>query len=376
MRWVIDGTPLCYPLTGIGQYLRGLLGALAICRPGWAFTVLTPYDPLHRIEAPNITYDTALSESKAQRRPGWRAWWFDMVLPRVIRKAKAEAFWAADGLMPLTLRGVDTALTVYDFVPDRFPDTMNWWPRHYRKLNTRLGVRQARWRLPISKFSATEMKACYGVDAHGVVYPGVDDVFFAAPEPLKANVGPDYLLVVGTLEPRKNLAAMAASILQLAADGQWPAGVELRLLGGKGWRDGNVEDSVRRLEALGIARRLGYIPREEMPTLMRSARALLMPSVYEGFGMPIAEALAAGCPVVCSDIPPFREIQQGPSMMFHGLDQASMMQAYHAVATSRAALVRPVGRAAVGRLTWEESASSFIDVIEGAGSSGRHGARP
>jgi glycosyltransferase involved in cell wall biosynthesis len=141
------------------------------------------------------------------------------------------------------------------------------------------------------------------------------------------------------------------------------------LVGGKGWQDGELQQRIVRLESVGIAKRLGYVDREHMPSLMHRARALLMPSVYEGFGMPVAEALAAGCPVICSDIPPFREIHAGPSVAFHGPDPASIAQAYREHLGNAKGLQRPVGRDVVGSFTWAESARRFIAAI-GDGATG------
>lgn len=362
MKWIVDATPLCYPLTGIGHYLRGMLQSLSKARPDWVFQLVAPYEPLVDVTETNVLWDPVAARARDQRRVGWRAWWYDVELPRAVRNlGDAAGFWAADGKVPWALREIDVALTVYDFVPERFPETMSWFPRSYRRHNTRYWMQRARWRLPISKATADEMVTMYGVTADAIIHPGIDPIFFNPDEHTSLSGSTrDYVLAVGTLEPRKNLVAMASTIETMVRIGEWPSGLELHLVGGKGWQDNKLLQSIRRLEENGIARRLGYVGRERIPGLMNGARALLMPSIYEGFGMPVAEALAAGCPVICSDIPSFREIYSGPSVAFHGTDCEAMANAYRQFLDSRTRLVRPIGKDVVGAFTWDESARRFI----------------
>jgi alpha-1,3-rhamnosyl/mannosyltransferase len=208
------------------------------------------------------------------------------------------------------------------------------------------------------------MHALYGTRADAIVHPGVDPIFFDPPkQPVDRDDHSDYLLVVGTLEPRKNLAAMADAIEALVRAGEWPKGLELRVVGGRGWHDGELLQRIERLEKAGVARRLGYVERERMPELMRGARALLMPSLYEGFGMPVAEALAAGCPVVCSDIPSFREIHHGPSIAFHAPDREGMIQAYRRVVLKPGELTRSGGQQTVGSFSWREAARRYVAAV-------------
>src|SRR5690242_12187883 len=119
MRIAIDGTALCYPLTGIGRYTRSLLDALASERPSWKFIVLSPYATSSPVQERNVCYDLRASRAREGRLVGWRAWWFDAVLPKVVREVDADVFWAASGLAPFLLSHVPVALTVYDFVPER-----------------------------------------------------------------------------------------------------------------------------------------------------------------------------------------------------------------------------------------------------------------
>ena len=363
MKWIVDASPLCYPLAGIGQYTLGLLKALSAAKPDWTFVLVAPYEPLVNITAANVVWDPVIARAQQKRRVGWRAWWFDVELPRVVRCLNATGFWAASGMVPFALRGIDVALTVYDFVTEHYPETMSWYPRAYRRLNSKYWMKRARWRLPISQAVADEMTEMHGVYADAIVYPGVDKIFFQIKD--KADIASgmsNYALVVGTLEPRKNLVTMVMVIESLVQAGDWPQHLEVHLVGGKGWQDGELLRCIERLESAGIARRLGYVERDDMPSLMNQARALLMPSVYEGFGMPIAEALAAGCPVICSDIPPFREIYSGPSIAFHKLDHDSLVRAYRQHLCHRYGLIRPEGNEAVGTFLWEESARRFIAV--------------
>lgn len=365
MKWLVDASPLCYPLTGIGYYVRGLLAALSAERPDWTFQLMAPYEPLVGVSAPNIIWSRTAARASARRRAGWRAWWFEFELPRAAMDLRGRHFWAADGVVPWCLQNIDVALTVYDFVPDRYPETMSWFPREYRRRNTRRWIPRARWRMPISTSVATEMAARYDVKADAIVHPGVDPVFFRRKEAkATSRSGSEYVLVVGTLEPRKNLVAMAEAIESLARSGDWPGNLRLFLVGARGWRDGALDDCIRRLENAGIAHRLGYVDREAVPGLMREARALLMPSVYEGFGMPVAEALVSGCPVICSDIPPFREIYTGPSMVFHGASHDSMVNAYREHLCGSKALPRPA-EGLLDTLTWKIAAQRFVTATGG-----------
>jgi len=360
---VIDGTPLCMPLTGIGQYARAMLQALAVIRPAWEFVVLSPYPPLVPVELPNVRHALAASRSRTKRQRGWRAWWFDAVLPTAVANLAADVFWAADGQAPFFLKGTPVALTVYDFVPLRYPDTMAFLPRQYRLRNHNRWLSRACWLLPISHAVGNELRSLHGIEPGPVVYPGVDEIFRIArrdSEPANER----YLVTLGTIEPRKNLLALVRCVQTLTEEGSWPADLKLRLVGGKGWRDRDTLRSIDVLEARGVVQRLGYLAREELPALLAGARALLMPSLYEGFGMPVAEALACGSPVVCSDIPPFREIVCEPDALFHATDAASMLDAYRLLVSNASTLPRRSNPDAATAFTWHGSAEVFAQAVE------------
>src|SRR5262249_45815300 len=207
-----------------------------------------------------------------------------------LRSAAADALWyprlRVDGVDLLhcpTFRGpfaakVPLVVTVHDLGVLREPSWFNRWTRTYSRFAVPRVVRAAARLIDGSEFTKRELIELLGVEEGRirVVPNAVADVCTAR----GARAEGDYVLAVGTLEPRKNLARIAAAV-----DG------ELRVVGAQGW--GGVE-------APRDVTWLGEVDDEELARLYRGARCLVYASLYEGFGLPVAEALACGCPVVTS----------------------------------------------------------------------------
>ena len=166
---------------------------------------------------------------------------------------------------------------------------------------------------------------------------GVDSVF--TPDGPRADG--DYVLAVGTLEPRKNLAR--------AVEAAREAGVALRVVGARGWGGVEVDGWV------------GEIPDAELAALYRGARCVLYPSLYEGFGLPVLEAMACGTPVVTSVATAMEEVAGGAAILVDPLDVAAIAQGIHEAAERRDELVT-VGLARAGELTWERAADSVVEL--------------
>jgi len=169
-------------------------------------------------------------------------------------------------------------VTVHDLAVLRHPEWFRGWSRRYSHLAVPRVVRAATRLIAVSEFTKGELTSLLGTPAEKitVVPNAVEDVFTA--EGPRADG--DFVLAVGTLEPRKNLARIAAAV-----DG------ELRVVGVRGW--GGVEPPAN-------VTWLGEVDDAELARLYRGARCLAYASLYEGFGIPVAEALACGCPVVTS----------------------------------------------------------------------------
>src|SRR5262249_13918499 len=215
-----------------------------------------------------------------------------------VRTLAADALWYprlrvedADVLHCPSFRGpfrpkTPLVVTVHDLAVLRHPEWFNRWTRTYSQWAVPRVIDAADRVIAVSERTARELWALLAVpDAKIRVVPNaVEEVF--TPEGPRAEG--DYVLAVGTLEPRKNLARIAAAV-----DG------ELRVAGARGW--GNIEPPAN-------VTWLGEVSDEELASLYRGARCLVYASLYEGFGIPVAEALACGCPVVTSVDSPMAEV--------------------------------------------------------------------
>ena len=250
MRVGVDVSPLVQTRAGTARHVRGLVGALR-GRAGIDLELLTFGGPGR---ASSVARD---------------ALWYPVGLARSAR--------GLDLLHCTTFRGpvragIPVVVTVHDLAILRFPEAFPRWHRQYGKAGLRRVLRAASAVVAVSEFTKGEVVELTAVAAERVrVVPnGVDALF--TPEGPRADG--DYLLAVATLEPRKNLA--------LAVEAARLAGVELRVVGARGWGGVEVEGWV------------GEVPDGELAALYRGARCVLYPSLYEGFGLPVLEAMACG----------------------------------------------------------------------------------
>ena len=256
MRVGVDTSPLVQTRAGTARVVRGLLGALRD-RPGIDLELLA-FGGDGRIAS--VVRDGV---------------WYPVGLRRRAR--------GLDVLHCTTFRGpvgspVPTVVTVHDLAILRAPEAFPRWHRLYGTVGLERVLRAADTIIAVSEFSRREVTALVGIPAERirVVPNGVDGLF--TPDGPRADG--DYVLAVATLEPRKNLAR--------AVDAAREAGVELRVVGARGWGGVDVPGWV------------GEVPDAQLAALYRGARCVVYPSLYEGFGLPVLEAMACGTPVVTS----------------------------------------------------------------------------
>jgi alpha-1,3-rhamnosyl/mannosyltransferase len=290
VRIVVDVSPLSRPRAGIGNYLRGMVAGLAEAAGGeHELVAFGPSGP-HGRERIRDALDGLPVEVRTPLMPHAlrQAWsrWQRPAVERVV--GRLDVFHFSDWMYPPQRSGL-RATTFHDLVPLRFPELVQPETVRMHGPKAEHAARTCDRIFVNSRFTGGEAVELLGVPEEKIVvaYPGIDPRF--GPDGDAADLGGPYVLAVSTLEPRKNLPALVTAFSLLRR--QRPE-LTLALAGLEGWEE-------RPLDAEGV-RLLGYVSDDELARLYRGAAAFAYPSRFEGFGIPVVEALASGVPTVVS----------------------------------------------------------------------------
>ncbi len=295
MRVGLDATPLLGARTGVGRYTLSLLRALTAYDDELVATAFTfrGRDGLAAAVPPGVAVVARPAPARALQALWARSSW----PPVELLGGAVDVFHATNFVLP-PLRRARGVVTVHDLSYLHHPDTVSSASARYRELVPR-SIARASAVLTPSQATADLLREAYDVQVPVTVTPlGVDAEWFAAAPPsdaLRAELGlpSSYVVFVGNLEPRKDLATL------LAAHRQLPDAPPLVLVGPPGWGE--------RVDVTGCITP-GYLEDERLRAVVAGAAALALPSRDEGFGLTVLEALAAGVPVVASDLPVLREV--------------------------------------------------------------------
>ncbi len=265
-----------------------------------------------------------------------------------------------------------SVVTVHDLGYLYYPEAHRPLDRLYLDLSTRYNARVASRVIAISQATKDDLIQHYGVepDKITVVYSGCDGTIQtvedeATIKAVKARHGiqGDYILYVGTLQPRKNLKRLLEAYALLRKQGETP---HLVIAGRKGWL---YEQIFQQVEKLGLKAEVtfpGYVPQDNLPALLSGARLFVLPSLYEGFGLPVLEAMACGTPVLCSNVSSLPEVAGNAALLVDPLDVEGMAEAMNRVLQDEELRARLVerGRQQVRRFSWERCARETLTVLE------------
>ena len=243
-----------------------------------------------------------VSSSWPTERRLTRILWEQSAWPALIARADFNLLHSMAFVTPI-LSSLPSVVTVYDLSFLHFPERFPTLQRNYLQSQTRRSVRQAQRVITISEASRQDLHRFYGapLEKIDVVVPGIDAGYRTlAAEEVKAfreqhGVQRPFVLHVGTLQPRKNIPVLLRAVAGLGRDD-----LDLVLVGAKGWYYDEIFVEVERLGLSGRVHFPGYVRDEALPFWYNAAAALVFPSVYEGFGMPILEAMACGTPVIAA----------------------------------------------------------------------------
>jgi len=298
-----------YRSAGIHGYISNLLRDLPTQAPSdWQFEAMV--GAANSASFPGVIMARAGLDTE---RPWRRVFWEQALQPWQLRRY--DLYHALAFVAPIVLTA-PMVVTVYDLSFLHFPERLSAARRLYLRAMTALTCARARRVLAISQSTANDLTAHLGLPAEKIdVTPlGYDKAAF---RPLlerdiahfrrKHNLPERFWLYVGTLEPRKNLPLLLKAYARLEEAERLP----LILGGGIGWMAQDVFAAIERLELSGSVKHVGFIPTADLPLWYNCAEAFLYPSVFEGFGLPVLEAMACGKPVVTTNVSSLPEVAGG-----------------------------------------------------------------
>ena len=290
-------------------------------------------------------------------------------------KPKIDVLFSPSHYTPLLSR-VPAVIYLMDLSYERFgTDYFTAYDINQLKRWTPLSIRKAKHVLTISEFSKNEIVNLYHTnpDKISVVYPGFDKETYHSKIPMtkqrqvrkKYGLTGKYLLYVGTLQPRKNLNRLVEAFAKLKNEQ-----IKLVIGGKKGWLYDQIFEQVKSLKLENRVLFLGFVPNEDLPGLIKGAVAYILPSLYEGFGMPPVEAQAVGVPVVVSRLSSLPEVVGASGIYIedpHSID--SIKEALEKVLTlgrnDREAIIE-VGKENTKRFDWDLSAAKLLSILHQA----------
>ncbi len=298
--------------------------------------------------------------------------WTHLRLSRELVQHPPQRLFVPAHVLPVFHPG-SSVVTVHDLGYLYYPDSHTANSRRYLELSTRFSARQARRIIAISQATRLDLNRHYGISDEKieVVYHGYDQQrFHPVEDPVmgqavraRHGLGPGrFLLYVGTLQPRKNLLRLLAAFEAIKDEPEFND-VQLVLGGKPGWLSQPIIERAERWPGRVIL--AGYVPDTDLPALLNAASAFVFPSLYEGFGMPVLEALACGCPVVCSNSSSLPEVAGTAALYHHPLDTGALVACLRQVLTrpELAAQLRRQGPLQAAGFSWERCVEQTWQVL-------------
>ncbi len=369
MKIAVDCRALAALKTGGGYYTENLLKSVLAADSDNEYFLMA-HKPFSFAPGPGNEKITA-----GGRLPGFI--WQNVVCPRTVRSLGIDLFHSPLFTLPRSM-SCPGIVTVFDLTPILFPQF------HHMRVKLSLlpigrSIKSAKKVIAISEATKRDLVRHFSVGEEkiDVIYPGVGADFKPASEGAKNRVkkkyagGENYILHVGTLEPRKNLEFLIDAFAELVSCGL-DRGVNLVLAGAAGWKYKALLDKI---SASGFRDRIltaGYVDSEDLPALYCASRVFVYPSFYEGFGLPLVEAMACGAPVVASSVSSIPEVVADAGILIRGWETREWAEAIGLLLCEEGARdeFSESGILRSRKFSWEESAQKTIQIYNQSGRRG------
>ena len=354
-----------YRSGGISRVIYHFLAELGRDARGHSYDVFSPAAP-SEFSADTMKKGHLRFHASGEHtlRPALRIAWEQTVLPRRLATLKPDLLHGLAYALPAGWSGPGV-VTVYDLSFLRFPHAFKTVNRIYLTASTRATVRRAKRVLTISEHARRDIVRLLSVPEQrvDVTYPAAEEryriVATAEVDAFRLARGlPDaFIFAVGTLEPRKNLVGLLHAYARLGTPRP-----PLYVAGGTGWRFSPIFDTVQQLHLQDDVHFLGFVPEDELPLWYNAARLFAFPSLYEGFGLPVLEAMACGTPVITSTAASLPEVAGKAALMVPPKDTDLLAREMERVLDDPQLRteMRAAGRIQASRFSWRAMTDQIV----------------
>ena len=376
----IDYTPAIRQSAGIGRIVRGQVGGLIQANPGYDFRlfVVGSVTEADRAQAPLPLHTTPISERNMVRI--WHR--LNSPFPQVewFTRSKADLFHATDFVLSPS-RARHKMLTVHDLAFIHYPEAAMPTLQHYLNVVVPRSIHKADHILADSQHTANDIVDTWAIDSERITVAqgAVDHRWFCPPaniaddvhqqeqEAVRNWLGIDerpFILGLSTLQPRKNFVRLIEAFHQARQESALPH--TLVIGGSKGWMYDKIYARIHELDLADHVLLPGFVPDNLLPALYRTAEFFAYPSLYEGFGIPIIEALACGTPVLTATNSCLPEAAGPGAVYVDAEDVASIADGIAQLAQDQQLQnrLRAAGLAHAAQFTWDRSAKQVLDAYQ------------
>lgn len=322
--------------------------------------------PGNRVEAANVT----------ERLIPQRFLWTKTKLPRALFQDKPDVFFSPFHSLPYVRPwGLKTVVTIHDLAFFSFANYFRTMDRIFLHLDTSYAVKRADRLIAISSSTGSDLQKYYKIPASKIstIYHGFDAKDFHPIDNMKAikqvtdkyRISSPYILFIGVLQPRKNLIRLMRAYERMVVKYPELKKYQLVLAGGRGWHDEQIIHMARELESSGRVVLTGRFDQGDEPALLNGASLFILPSLYEGFGLPVLEALACGTPVITSRVSSLPEVAGQAAVLIDPYDTQMMAEAMRKVLTDEGLRneLGQRGRKQVEKFSWLDTARETVKVF-------------
>jgi len=340
---------------GTEIYLRELLAALADLDQTNEYLVFTNLETQFDLVPKQANFHWKPQAVHARFRPA-RILWEQIVLPFEAARYRLDVLFNPGFTAPL-FPPCRQVTVFHDLQHKRHPEYFRWFDLPFWQFLLWMAAHRSHRLIAVSEATRSDLLRFYSIPKEriAVVHHGVEPAFSR----LDRSHTESYLLCVSTLHPHKNLPRL------IRAYGRKKRDFRLILAGLRGFHAEAIERLIEDLKLQDSVRITGWVPREELYSLYARARAFVYPSTFEGFRMPVLEAMAAGIPVACSDIPPLREVAADAALFFDPLNEDDIASGIERVMSDASLQERltTAGRERARPFTWVRCAEQTLKVL-------------